>query len=58
MADLRWIPAECRFDYLSEDDSLEYARVRNSADERDKVIKHLLEKLAAGSRSVHVNSRY
>jgi hypothetical protein len=58
MADLEWFAAERRFRYLSSEDSKLYAAVQNSADEKDQVIKQLLERLAASSRSAHVASRY
>ena len=47
-----------RYDYLSENDSKEYDKVRDSTDPKDALIRRLLEDKAGASRSAHRNSRY
>ena len=47
-----------RYAYLSKEDSILYDSVINSDNEKDKMIKKLLEDKAASSRSDHCSSTY
>ena len=47
-----------RWAYLSDTDSDLYETVRESSDEKDRVIKRLLEEKACDSRATHCASPY
>lgn len=47
-----------RYDYMNDEDSILYHKVKDSEDEKDKIIKQLLEDKANASRQAHRNSTY
>ena len=46
------------YEYMSEEDSDLYDEVRDSSEEKDKIIKKLLEDAAYSSRADHCASTY
>lgn len=55
---LIYIGWEGRYEYLSTDDSILYESVKNSTDEKDIIIRKLLEDKSAQSRNAHCGSKY
>jgi hypothetical protein len=58
MTDLKWLDYDQLFEYLNADDSRLYALVKSSQDEKDLIIKGLLERIASASRAAHRASKY
>lgn len=52
------VKSRVKHDYMSDTESILYEQVKDSTDEKDKIIKTLLERLADASRAAHRNSTY